>query len=95
MRPTADEILAARGTLEIEVGLLRKKVQAGATLRVGERRFLLAMLEPIDQESERIQGAYYALTGLLPKFCSKCREKHIKPYMQDLRRAAHEIGERL
>jgi hypothetical protein len=92
MNPTVDDILTAQATLQAEVQVLRKKVESGCTLRAGERRFLLQMLEPVDAERHRILGAAFALDALRLKLCAKCIEKHVRPYRMELKKNAREIG---
>lgn len=92
MDMTPDELIAARETLKAEVALLQKKVGNGQTLRVGERRFLLQMLQPADDEYARIQGGRCALDELAPKLCGRCRGTHVPAYRATLAQFARNLG---
>lgn len=92
MTPNIEDILSCRATLQAEVQLLKKKVENGSTLRAGERKFLLALLEPVDNEIAQLRGAYHEWNDPTKKMCSKCREKIAVPFLKGLKARAYELG---
>jgi hypothetical protein len=91
MELTKEQIETARETLRREIDLLKRKVDAGATLRVGERRFLLQQLEPADHRIAELRGAMEAVEDLRGKVCSRCKNK-LMATTQEIRDAAFQLG---
>lgn len=91
MDPTIDEISAARLALNAEITLLQRKVESGQTLRAGERRFLITIVDQANDEGQRISGAMTLLDALEKCLCSKCKAHHLAQWRRDLEKRWGEI----
>jgi hypothetical protein len=75
MTNTKEEIEAARIVLKTEIELLKKKVESGAVLRVGERRYLLSIVDPADLKREGIKGCLWLIDYMNGEMCARCQKK--------------------
>jgi hypothetical protein len=74
--PTPEQADAAKAILHDELKLLRDKVKNGATLRVGERRYLERIVIEAEQMQYYCKGGLRALEELQDKgLCHKCAAK--------------------
>lgn len=85
MKATKAEIDLSRTALSNEIGLLQTKVAKGSTLRAGERRFLLDIVNEADLSAAYREGYTAALDAIQAAACPVCR-----PLLYKLRQAAPE-----